>query len=115
MDAPIEPIRGSPSAQTANGGSVSPLDRLAAVKAALPSTNPIASRERYELRDPFAEVTYRTTSLLDAITRANQLGSDRFVAIGPDGQRTTLTRVEGEWRRGTPRPALRRADLSDER
>ncbi|MBE7416735.1 MAG: hypothetical protein HS128_03125 [Ideonella sp.] len=115
MDAPLEPVRGNAPISTNTGGTVTPVDRLAAVKAALPSTISAPTQERYELRDPFAEVTYRTTSLADATARAERLGSHRFVAISADGKRTTLTKVDGQWQRGPQRPPLRRPDLTDER
>lgn len=115
MDAPLEPVRANAPPPTSMGGTVTPADRLAAVKSVLQSSNAAPTQERYELRDPFAEVTYRTTSFADATTRAEQLGSHRYVAIGADGKRTTLTKVDGQWQRGQQRPALRRPDLTDER
>ena len=114
MDAPLEPVRGiAPSSSM--GGTVTPADRLAAVKSALQSTNAAPTQERYELRDPFAEVTYRTTSFADATAHAERLGSHRLLAISADGRRTTLTKVDGQWQRGPQQPALRRPDLTDER
>lgn len=115
MDAPLEPIRGNAPSSTSMGGSVTPVDRLAAVKSVLQSATSAPTQERYELLDPFAEVTYRTTSFADATARAEQLGSRRFVAISSEGKRTTLTKVDGQWQRGSQRPALRRPDLTDER
>jgi len=115
MDAPLEPVRGNAPQPTSVGGTLTPGDRLAAVKSVLQSTNAVPTQEHYELRDPFAEVTYRTTSFADATARAEQLGSHRFVAISTGGKRTTLTKVDGQWQRGPQRPALRRPDLTDER
>ena len=56
--------------------------------------------ERYELRDPFAEVTYRANTFLDMVAKADQLGSNRFVALDAEGRRTTVQKVDGEWQRG---------------
>ena len=115
MDAPLEPVRGKTPSSTNMGGTVTPVDRLAAVKAVLPSTNAIPTQERYELYDPFAEVTYRMRSFDEAAAKAEQLGSHRFVAIGADGKRTMLAKVDGQWQRRPQRPALSRPDLTDER
>ncbi len=65
--------------------------------------------ERYELRDPFAEVTYRANTFPEMIAKADQLGSTRFVAVDADGKRTTIEKVDGEWQRGPQRPAAARA------
>jgi hypothetical protein len=54
---------------------------------------------RYELRDPFAEVTYRVESFAEMVTKADQLGATRFNAIASDGSRTPVVKVDGEWKR----------------
>ena len=41
--------------------------------------------ERYELRDPFAEVTYRANTFAEMLAKAEQLGSSRFVAVAEEG------------------------------
>jgi hypothetical protein len=61
---------------------------------------------RYELRDPFAEVTYRTANLHDIIVKAEKMGSDRFTEIDDADRRTTLRKVDGQWQRGPQRPAM---------
>ena len=61
---------------------------------------------RYELRDPLAEVTYRTANLGDIIAKAEKIGSDRFTEIDEADRRTTLRKIDGQWQRGEQRPAL---------
>lgn len=91
------------------GGSVEPLDRTAVLKDQFRIPDPPA-RQRFELRDPFAEVTYRTHSFEDMVRKAERLEAARFVAIAPDGKRTTLSKHNGEWQR--PEPDLRRSSPS---
>jgi hypothetical protein len=87
-----------------NGGTVEPANRATVAKARFQT--PLESPgERYELRDPFAEVTYRANSFGDMVAKAEQLGSSRFVAVGQDGKRTTVNKVDGEWQRGPQRQA----------
>ncbi|MGE0674980.1 MAG: LPD7 domain-containing protein [Methylibium sp.] len=102
MDADNSPARQAPQAQ---GGTVEPANRarLAIAKFQTPEPEP---RERYELRDPFAEVTYRANTLPEMVAKADQLDSNRFVAIAEDGKRTPIQKVDGEWHRGPQRPAL---------
>jgi outer membrane protein OmpA-like peptidoglycan-associated protein len=58
--------------------------------------------ERYEVRDPFAEVTYRARTSQEMAAKAEQLGAIRFYAVDMDGKRTPINKVEGEWRRAEP-------------
>lgn len=94
----------APSASSP-GGTVEPADRVRIAKERFqtPLDDP---RERFELRDPFAEVTYRAASLPEMVAKADQLGSDRFVAIDPEGKRTTVQKADGQWQRGPIRPAV---------
>ena len=57
---------------------------------------------RYELRDPFAEVTYRADSFAGMVTKADQLGATRFHAVAADGSRTPVEKVGGEWKHSDP-------------
>jgi hypothetical protein len=102
MDADNSPARSSPAPITpASGGTVEPANRATIAKERFQT--PIeASAQRYELRDPFAEVTYRTTSLPEMVAKANQLGSSRFVAIDEQGQRTNMQKVAGMWQEAAP-------------
>lgn len=59
-----------------------------------------STSERYELRDPFNEVTHRARSLERIVAKADQLGSLRYVAIDPAGRRTVVEKVDGKWQRG---------------
>jgi len=83
------------------GGTVEPANRAKVAREAFQMPHD-APPPRYELRDPFADVTYRVDSFKDMTTKADQLGATRFHAIAPDGTRTPITKVDGEWKR----PAL---------
>lgn len=88
------------------GGVVEPANR-AAVAIKMFQAPIKAAPERYELRDPSADVTYRPESLEATIAKAEQLGSSRFTVIAANGSRTPVKKVGDEWRRGTtlgPRP-----------
>jgi hypothetical protein len=88
---------------TPPGGTVEPANRATVIKDRFLAA--IESRaERYELRDPFADVTYRANTLPEIIAKATQLGSDRFVAVDAHGNRMPIRKVDGMWRRG-PQPA----------
>jgi Large polyvalent protein-associated domain 7 len=107
MDADNSPARPAAPAQ---GGTVEPANRapVAIAKFQTPEPEP---GERYELRDPFAEVTYRANTLPEIVAKADQLGSSRFVAVAEDGKRTPIQKVDGEWQRGPHGPALRERPL----
>jgi Large polyvalent protein-associated domain 7 len=101
MDADHSPALQPAQAQ---GGFVEPANRapVAIAKFQTPEQDP---GERYELRDPFAEVTYRANTFPEMVAKAEQLGSSRFVAVAEDGKRTPIQKVDGEWQRGPQRPA----------
>jgi hypothetical protein len=101
MDADPLPVR---QATPVRGGTVEPANRAPVAIARFQTPEP-APGERYELRDPFAEVTYRANSLPEMVAKAEQLGSSRFVAVSEDGRRTSILKVDGEWQRGEQRPA----------
>jgi hypothetical protein len=86
-----------------SGGTVEPANRAGIVKekSRMP---PEAPGERYELRDPFADVTYRTGKLDEMVAKAQQLGSKRFTAIAEDGTRTVVQRFRSGWQRGEQLP-----------
>jgi hypothetical protein len=63
-----------------------------------------AGQERYEVRDPTAETTYRTNHLGEAQSRAAALGATRIVAIDAQGRRTPIRQVRGQWQWGEPMP-----------
>lgn len=102
MDADNSPARLPASAQ---GGTVEPANRATVAKERF-QTPVNTAGERYELYDPFAEVTYRSRNLQDMTAKAEQLGSSRFIAVAEDGKRTMLQKVGNEWQRGPQRPAL---------
>lgn len=101
MDADSSPVR---QAAPTQGGTVEPANRapVAIAKFQTPEPEP---GERYELRDPFAEVTYRANTFPEMVAKADQLGSTRFVAVAEDGRRTPIQKVDGAWQRGEQRPA----------
>ena len=87
------------------GGTVEPANRATIAKDRFRTPIDVPG-ERYELRDPFAEVTYRANTFPEIVAKADQLGSSRFTAIDAKGSRTTLQKVDGEWQRGAQRAAL---------
>ena len=101
MDADNSPVR---QAVPIQGGTVEPANRAPVAIAKLQTPEPEPG-ERYELRDPFAEVTYRANTLPEMVAKAEQLGSTRFVAVSEDGKRTPIQKVDGAWQRGEQRPA----------
>ena len=79
----------SPATVPVMGGTVEPANRATVAKERFQTPiEPMAPR--YELRDPFAEVTYRTNSFPEMVAKANQLGSSRFIAIDEQGHRSTV-------------------------
>ena len=101
MEADNSPTR-LPTASP--GGTLEPANRATVAKARFQAPVDVPG-ERYELRDPFAEVTYRVNTFPAMVAKAEQLGSSRFVAVSADGKRTTVQKVDGEWQRGPQRPA----------
>lgn len=79
------------------GGTVEPANRATVARQVfqMPSDPP---GTRYELRDPFAEVTYRVDSFKEMVVKADQLGATRFNAVGQDGSRVAVQKTAGEWK-----------------
>ena len=95
----------SPTGGSTPGGAVEPTNRAAVAIQKFQA--PEVAAERFELRDPSADVTYRPRTLEATIAKADQLGSSRFTIIAADGSRTPARKVGDEWRRGAtlaPRP-----------
>ncbi len=101
MDADNSPVR---QAAPVQGGTVEPANRAPVAIAKFQTLEPEPG-ERYELRDPFAEVTYRANTFPEMVAKADQLDNTRFVAVAEDGKRTPIQKVDGEWQRGEQRPA----------
>jgi len=103
MDADNSAVR-----QPAQGGTVEPANRATVAKQRFQTPHDTAG-ERFELRDPFAEVTYRANTFPDMVAKAEQLGSSRIVAVAEDGKRTPIQKVDGQWvrdgQRGPQRPS----------
>jgi len=116
MDADTSPTRRPSPVTPGRGGTVEPVNRATIAKDLFQTSIDVPG-ERYELRDPMAEVTYRSNRIVEIIAKTDQLGSSRFIAIDAEGKRTTVQRVEGEWHRGPQRPAApeRPLDLVPER
>jgi len=87
------------------GGTVEPANRAKVAREVFQMPKEPAGT-RYELRDPFAEVTYRVDSFAEMMTKADQLGATRFHAVAADGARTTIAKVDGEWKRPDARKTL---------
>lgn len=84
------------------GGTVEPAHRAAVAKERFQTPDDVPT-ERYELRDPFAEVTYRLNTFAEVVAKADQLGSNRFTAIDAQGNRSPVRKVDGRWERDEPR------------
>ena len=109
MDDDPNPLPATPR----SGGTVEPLNRAGVAKERFQTTTAAATGDRYELRDPFAEVTYRATSLADMVAQAEQLGSTRFTAIDPEGHRTPVIKLHGQWTQDVPWQAPRAVTPTD--
>jgi hypothetical protein len=109
MDSDINP---APRQSTPRGGTVEPANRAAVAKERFQTPND-PSAQRYEVRDPFAEVTYRASTLPEIIAKADHLHSNRFTALDAQGKRTTFSKVEGEWQQGPRAATPHAADARD--
>jgi hypothetical protein len=85
-------------AQVPRGGTVEPASRVSVTRA-VARTLDEQMAARFELRDPFAEVTYRTKTFDEMVVKAEQLGAMRFSAIDEEGRRTPVLKVDGVWQR----------------
>lgn len=104
MEADTAPgPQAGPTAQ-GMGGTVEPANRAAVGKEKFQTPQELQG-ERFELRDQFAEVTYRTRTMAEMITKADELGSHRFAAIAEDGKRTPVVKVGNQWQREEQLPA----------
>lgn len=104
MDKEQANTPGAAAAPTgAHWGTVEPAPRARADR----ELNPASPQgERYELWDPFNEITYRARAFSEMTAKAAQLDASRFAAIDADGTRTPIRKIDGEWRRGDRLPAL---------
>ena len=87
------------------GGAVEPANRAAVAKQRF-QTPAEPAGPRYELRDPFAEVTYRVKTFDEMVAKADQLGASRFHSVDVDGKRTPVEKVGGAWQRAEARSAV---------
>lgn len=80
------------------GGTVEPADRATIAIRTFQTPEPEPA-ERYELRDPFVELTYRTDRYQDMVAKADQLGANRFVVVDVRGQKSFVHKIDGQWKR----------------
>jgi Large polyvalent protein-associated domain 7 len=92
----------------APGGAVEPANRATVAKEKFQTPLEVEG-PRFEMRDPFAEVTYRANSFKEMIAKADQLGSTRFIAVDADGKRSTVQKVDGEWPKAPFKDVLKEA------
>jgi hypothetical protein len=90
-----------PHSNTQRGGTIERASRTSNAQQA-PASREVAP-ERYELHDPFAEVTYRMKTLPDIMAKAEELGALRFQAVDAEGRYTQVDKVDGGWRRADGR------------
>jgi hypothetical protein len=80
-----------------HGGTVEPAGKgKSAAQPTRAASEP--SAQRFELRDPFAEVTYRFTTPNEVIRKADELGATRFHMVDADEKRTQVNKADGDWR-----------------
>lgn len=94
---------------SALGGVLEPAKHATVARARLQTKE--QSSERYELRDPFSEVTYCADTFPEMVAKAEQIGSSRFIAVADDGKRTPIMKTAGEWLRGAQLPAAPKLQL----
>lgn len=108
MDEKSAPAqRVSRSASDANaslGGTVEPADRARIAIRTFQTPEPEPG-ERFELRDPFADLTYRSDRYQDMLAKADQLGANRFVVLDARGQKSFAHKIDGQWQREPSRDA----------
>lgn len=97
------------STPPASGGTLEPAHQAPAAEQPNGKSKDLNER-RYELRDPFAEATYRSTNFEEMVARADRLHAIRFVAIEPDGTRTRIEKGRDGW----PRTANREVSPAHE-
>ena len=98
--------RSASDAPASVGGTVEPADRAQVAIRTFQTPGPEPG-ERYELRDPFADLTYRGDRYQDMTAKADQLGANRFVVLDARGQKSFVHKVDGQWQRGEPREQQR--------
>lgn len=95
---PAPPAPPGSQAVDRRGGTVEPVDRARREAELFRNAPPLLPEARhYELKDPFAEVTYRSERYTEITARADRLGSLRVTAVDPDNSRTRIEKVNGRW------------------
>lgn len=88
---------GPTSSSRSSGGTVEPANRSSLIKDLLRGPAPTSDGPRYELKDPFAEVTYRSSTYKEITDKADRLGSTRITAITADGRKSRIEKDNGRW------------------
>ncbi len=96
--------RSASDANASLGGTVEPADRARIAIRTFQTPEPELG-ERFELRDPFADLTYRSDRYQDMLTKADQLGANRFVVLDARGQKSFVHKIDGQWQREPMRDA----------
>lgn len=97
--APAQRVSRSASDVNASlGGTVEPADRARIAIRTFQTPEPELG-ERFELRDPFADLTYRSDQYQDMVAKADQLGANRFVVLDARGQKSFVHKIDGHWQR----------------
>lgn len=97
----MDPDERGNKAAVASGGAVEPANKAPVAMENFQRPDDLPP-ERYELLDPFAEVTYRSNTFADMAARADRQGSNKFVAISADGKQSTIKKSDGTWHREAP-------------
>lgn len=103
--------RSTSDAPASGGGTVEPADRAQIAIRTFQTPEPEPG-ERYELRDPFADLTYRSDRYQDITAKADQLGAIRFVALDARGQKSLVHKIDGQWQREEPREPQRTSPIA---
>lgn len=108
--------RSASDASSPVGGTVEPADRAQVAIRTFQTPEPEPS-ERFELRDPFADLTYRSDRYQDMVAKADQLGANRFVVLDARGQKSFVHKIDGQWqheetRNPQPDPTHKKTDLN---
>lgn len=103
--APAQRVgRSASDANASQGGTVEPADRARIAIRTFQTPEPEPG-ERFELRDPFADLTYRSDRYQDMLAKADQLGANRFVVLDARGQKSFVQKIDGQWQREPTRDA----------
>lgn len=78
------------------GGTVEPVQRATVAKSFFQVSDE-PQPKTYELRDPFAEVTYRSADRASIQAKADELGATRIHERDAEGRRIAFNKIDGRW------------------